>query len=308
MADRVVDQPLPTSKEMIHMTAQQNAQTLASVAADTPADEILKIVNRDGGVIIRNFLTQDQIDRFNADVEPPLKALRPGSKHENELVAAFHGHNTKRLTNLVTHSPTFRSEIVDHPLVHEFSDLVFLEESGTYWMTTAQVIEIGPNSEAQFLHRDLENWYPFLGMGPSGPEVTINFLVALTDFTEENGATRVIPGSNHWSDFEDRGTPEQTIPAVMNAGDALLISGKTAHGGGANQTSDEYRRGVAFTFNAGFLTGEEAYPFLIDMEIAKQLSPRVQRVLGFRSQYPTGSPGLWQVDYSDLGDYLNLGD
>ncbi|GGQ91847.1 phytanoyl-CoA dioxygenase family protein [Streptomyces flaveolus] len=288
------------------MTAQKKDQALTSVAADTPAEEILKIVARDGGVIIKGLLTRDQIDRFNAEIDPPLQALRPGSTHENELVAEFHGRNTKRLTNLVTHSPTFRNEIIDHPLVHEISDQVFLEESGTYWMTTAQVIEIGPGNKAQMLHRDLENWFPFIGMGPKGPEVTINFLVALTDFTEENGATRVIPGSNHWSDFEDRGAPEQTIPAVMNAGDALFISGKTVHGGGANRTDDQYRRAVAFTFNAGYLTGEEAYPFLVDMETARTLSPRVQRVLGFRSQYPTGSPGLWQVDYADLGDYLKL--
>ncbi|MFJ9810574.1 phytanoyl-CoA dioxygenase family protein [Streptomyces sp. NPDC101158] len=288
------------------MTTQKKAQALTSVANDTPAEEILKIVTRDGGVVIKGFLTQEQIARFNSEIEHPLRALAPGSTHQDEIVAAFHGSNTKRLTNLVTHSATFRSEVIDHPLVHEISDLVFLQESGTYWMTTAQVIEIGPGNKAQMLHRDLENWFPFIGMGPAGPEVTINFLVALTDFTEENGATRVIPGSNHWSDFEDRGTPEQTIPAVMNAGDVLLISGKTAHGGGANRTGDEYRRGLAFTFNAGFLTGEEAYPFLVDRELAKTLSPRVQRMLGFRSQYPTGSPGLWQVDYADLSDHLGL--
>ncbi|MFF7775027.1 phytanoyl-CoA dioxygenase family protein [Streptomyces tanashiensis] len=288
------------------MTTQKKTQALTSVANDTPTEEILDIVTRDGGVVIRGFLTQEQIVRFNAEIEQPLRALSPGSTHEDEIVAAFHGSNTKRLTNLVTHSATFRSEVIDHPLVHEISDQVFLQESGTYWMTTAQVIEIGPGNKAQMLHRDLENWFPFIGMGPGGPEVTINFLVALTDFTEENGATRVIPGSNHWSDFEDRGTPEQTIPAVMNAGDVLLISGKTAHGGGANRTGDEYRRGLAFTFNAGFLTGEEAYPFLVDRDLAKTLSPRVQRMLGFRSQYPTGSPGLWQVDYADLGDHLGL--
>ncbi|MEU2654485.1 phytanoyl-CoA dioxygenase family protein [Streptomyces sp. NPDC007325] len=288
------------------MTTQKKTQALTSVANDTPAEEILEIVTRDGGVIIKGFLTQEQIVRFNNEIEQPLRALAPGSTHEDEIVAAFHGSNTKRLTNLVTHSATFRSEIIDHPLVHEISDLVFLQESGTYWMTTAQVIEIGPGNKAQMLHRDLENWFPFIGMGPSGPEVTINFLVALTDFTEENGATRVIPGSNHWGDYEDRGTPEQTIPAVMNAGDVLLFSGKTAHGGGANRTGDEYRRGLAFAFNAGFLTGEEAYPFLVDRELAKTLSPRVQRMLGFRSQYPTGSPGLWQVDYADLGDHLGL--
>ncbi|MFF8380651.1 phytanoyl-CoA dioxygenase family protein [Streptomyces sp. NPDC015661] len=288
------------------MATQKKAQALTSVANDTPTEEILKIVTRDGGVIVKSFLTQEQIARFNTDIEPPMQALRPGSTHENEIVAAFHGSNTKRLTNLVTHSATFRNEILEHPLVHEVCDLTFLPESGTYWMTTAQVIEIGPDSQAQMLHRDLENWFPFIGMGPSGPEVTINFLIALTDFTEENGATRVIPGSNHWSDFEDRGTPDQTVPAIMNAGDVLLFSGKTVHGGGANRTGDEYRRAVAFALNPGFLTGEEAYPFLVDMEIARTLSPRVQRILGFRSQYPTGSPGLWQVDYADLGDYLNL--
>ncbi|MFF0527843.1 phytanoyl-CoA dioxygenase family protein [Nocardia amikacinitolerans] len=288
------------------MTAVQPTKALESVPADTPVADILAIIRRDGGVIIKGFLTKDQIDRFNADVEAPLQALRPGSTHDNEIVAAFHGSNTKRLTNLVTHSPTFRNEIIEKDLVHELCDAVYLEESGTYWMTTAQVIEIGPGNAAQILHRDLGNWYPFIGMGPQGPEVTINFLIAFTDFTEENGATRVIPGSNHWENFEDNGTPEATIPAVMNAGDAIVISGKVVHGGGANKTTDEYRRGVAFAFNPGFLTPEEAYPFLVDRKVAETLSPRVQRVLGFRSQYPTGSPGLWQVDYADLADHLGL--
>jgi ectoine hydroxylase-related dioxygenase (phytanoyl-CoA dioxygenase family) len=288
------------------MTVSTKAEALESVPSDTPIQEILAIVARDGGVIIKNFLTPDQIDRFNADVEPAMEALRPGSTHENEFIAAFHGSNTKRLTNLVTLSPTFRNEIIDHDLVHALSDAVFLEESGTYWMTTAQVIEIGPGNDAQVLHRDLENWYPFVGLGKSGPEAIVNFLIAFTDFTEENGATRVIPGSNHWDDFEDRGRPEDTIPAVMEAGDALFFSGKTVHGGGANRTEHEYRRAVAFALNPGFLTGEEAYPFLVDMEVAKTLSPRVQRLLGFRSQYPTGSAGLWQVDYAELADHLGL--
>jgi ectoine hydroxylase-related dioxygenase (phytanoyl-CoA dioxygenase family) len=288
------------------MTTTPDVASLQSVPRDTPVAEILEIVARDGGVIIKNFLTRDQIDRFNADVNPSMEKLRPGSTHENEIIQMFHGSNTKRLTNLVTLSPTFRNEIIDNDLVHSLCDETFLEQSGTYWMTTAQVIEIGPGNDAQILHRDLENWYPFVQLGKSGPEAILNFLIAFTDFTEENGATRVIPGSNHWDDFEDRGTPEDTIPAVMDAGDALFFSGKTVHGGGANKTTNEYRRAVAFAFNPGFLTGEEAYPFLVDMEIAKTLSPRVQRMLGFRSQYPTGSAGLWQVDYSELGDYLGL--
>jgi ectoine hydroxylase-related dioxygenase (phytanoyl-CoA dioxygenase family) len=289
------------------MTNSASIQSLQSVPRGTPVEEILAVVARDGGVIIKNFLTRDQVDRFNADVESAIEALRPGSTHENELVAAFHGSNTKRLTKLVELSPTFRDEIIDLDLVHDLCDAIFLKESGTYWMTTAQVIEIGPGNDAQMLHRDLENWFPFVGMGKTGPEVIVNFLIAFTDFTEENGATRVIPGSNHWDDFEDRGTPEDTIPVEMQVGDALFFSGKTVHGGGANRTTDEYRRAVAFALNPGYLTGEEAYAFTVDLDTAKSLSPRVQRMLGFRSQYPTGSAGLWQVDYAELGDYLGLG-
>ncbi|MBT2263450.1 phytanoyl-CoA dioxygenase family protein [Rhodococcus erythropolis] len=284
----------------------ETPSSLRSVTTSTPIEDILAIVAEDGGVIIKNFLSADQIARFNADIEEPMAALAPGSTHALEMIADFHGANTKRLTNLVTHSKTFREEILEQDLLHVLCDATFLEESGTYWMTTAQVIEIGPGNKAQMLHRDLENWYPFIGMGPSGPEVAVNFMIAFTDYTEENGATRVIPGSHRWDDFEDRGTPADTIPATMEAGDAFFYSGKTVHGGGANVTADQYRRGVAFALNPGFLTGEEAYPFLVDMEIAKQLSPRVQRILGFRSQYPIGSPGLWQVDYSELGDYLAL--
>ena len=284
-------------------TAVSNLRKLPATA---DVADIRAVVASDGGVIIEGLLTPDQVSRFNAEIESPLTALAAGGKHELEIVNEFHGANTKRLTNLVSHSPVFRSEIIDHDLVHALCDATFLEESGTYWMTTAQVIEIGPGNRAQFLHRDLENWFPFVGMGPAGPEVTLNFLIALTDFTEENGATRVIPGSNHWDDFEDNGTPEGTIPAVMKAGDALFISGKTVHGGGANLTDNEYRRGVAFTFNVGYLTPEEAYPFIVDLEIAKTLSPRAQRLIGFRSQYPPTSAGLWQVDYNELAGVLGL--
>ena len=81
-------------------------------------------------------------------------------------------------------------------------------------------------------------------MGKSGPMVMVNFLIALTDFTEENGATRVIPGSNDWDDYEDRGTPEMTIPAEMKAGDVIFFNGKVSHGGGANVTENERRRGL----------------------------------------------------------------
>jgi hypothetical protein len=279
---------------------------LRSISKDTPAAEILAIVEEDGGVIIEQFLTPDQVRRFNEEIQPAMDALGAGSKNSDEFVQEFHGDNTKRLTNLVTISKTFREEIIDHDLLHELGEGVYREESGDWWMTTGQVIEIGPGNKAQMLHRDLENSYPFIGMGPAGPMVMVNFLIALTDFTEENGATRVIPGSGHWADYEDRGVPEQTIPAEMKAGDVIFFNGKVVHGGGANVTENELRRGVTIPLQPAFLTVEEAYPFLIDLELVKTLSPRVQKMLGFRSLYPKGSPGLWQNNYEEIANVLGL--
>jgi len=290
------------------MTSTETSTVLAlrHVSPETPVAEILKIVDADGGVIIEKFLTDDQVRRVNEEVDPALDKLGAGSKHEDEFAADFHGAQTKRLTNLITLSATFRNEIIDHDLLHELGEAIYREESGDYWMTTAQVIEIGPGNKAQLLHRDLENNHFAIGMGKAGPMVMVNFLIALTDFTSENGATRVIPGSNHWDDYEDRGTPEMTIAAEMKAGDVIFFNGKVSHGGGANVTHSEFRRGLTIPLQPAFLTPEEAYPFLVDLELVKTLSPRVQKLIGFRSLYPKGSPGLWQTNYEDIAGYLGL--
>ena len=117
--------------------------------------------------------------------------------------------------------------------------------------------------------------------GPSADNVTINFLTALCDFTEEKGATRVIPASNHWDDFNEMGSHEDTIPALLNAGDVLLIDGKVVHGGGANTTTDQYRRAMAWSFTIGWLASEEAHAFVVPMDLVKTLP----------AEGP-GSPGL----------------
>ncbi|MCW2757997.1 MAG: phytanoyl-CoA dioxygenase (PhyH)-like protein, partial [Nocardioidaceae bacterium] len=200
-------------------TAPAPTASLRRVPKDAPVDEILEIVDADGGVIIEKFLTEDQVRRFNEETQPALDALDAGSKNDDEFVADFHGNQTKRLTNLVTISKTFREEILEQDLIYDLGEAMFREESGDFWLTTGQIIDIGPGNKAQVLHRDLENNHFAVTMGKSGPMVMVNFLIALTDFTEENGATRVIPGSNTWDDYEDRGTPEATIPAEMKAGD-----------------------------------------------------------------------------------------
>lgn len=118
--------------------------------------KIVEVLNRDGGVIVEKFLTVEQIDGINADIASYMKELNPGSTHSDAFIAEFHGDSTKRLSNLVQRSKTFREQIFDDDLAHEIADAQF-SETGGYWMATTQVIQIGPGEKTQILHRDLEN-------------------------------------------------------------------------------------------------------------------------------------------------------
>lgn len=280
--------------------------SLPDVDRFVPAEEIVRQVRAEGGVVFRQFLDAEQVASINREIEPAMHAIHAGSISDVQLVRDFHGDQTKRLTNIMSMSPTFRSAVLDDDLYHELGEAMFREESGDWWLTSAQVIEIGPGNSAQPLHRDLGNFPPYVRMGPDGPEAIANLLIALNEFTDDNGATRVIPGSNRDADFRDRGDPARTVPAIMQPGDAIYFSGKLLHGGGANVTADRRRRALTVATQPCFLTPEEAYPFLVDIELVRTLPTRVQKLIGFRSVYPKNTPGLWQHNYEELALHLGL--
>jgi ectoine hydroxylase-related dioxygenase (phytanoyl-CoA dioxygenase family) len=281
-------------------------QIIPRVKACEGAEKVHNAMLRAGCVVIEGFLTREQVTQLDQDLDGHFESMHMGAKHESESMQQFHGKQTKRITNVVNHSKVYRHDILDMDLVHSICERAFAHHNSSYWMSAAQGIEINPGNSAQCLHRD-QGLYPFVNLlGPAAPEAMINFLVALTPFTEQNGATRVIPGSHKDADFLDYGHPSQTLPAEMNAGDALLISGKTLHGGGANRSLDERRRGLAFSLSLSSLTPEEAYPFQISMETARTMTKRAQRMVGFRSVYPSDMYGLWQWNASKLEDYIDL--
>jgi ectoine hydroxylase-related dioxygenase (phytanoyl-CoA dioxygenase family) len=287
----------------------EREQPRLSIPRVKSSEEPHKIYNamlEAGCVIIEDFLSPEQVKALNNDLNDPFKNIQMGSKSDDEFIREFHGHQTKRVTNLVSHSKVFRNDVLDMDLVYDLCDLAFASNKSSYWMSAAQAIEINPGNKVQHLHRDQAQYAVFDTLGPDGPEAAVNFFIAITKFTEENGATRVIPGSHEWPDFYDLGHQDMTVPALMKAGDCMFMSGKTVHGGGENKTENESRRGLGFAFTLSYLTPEEAYPFQIKMDTVKTLSKRAQRMIGFRSVYPLSSGGLWQNDYSELADFLEL--
>jgi ectoine hydroxylase-related dioxygenase (phytanoyl-CoA dioxygenase family) len=270
---------------------------------NTPIETLMDALSKSGGVIVRDFIGRDLLDRLNAELDAHVEKSAMGSELTNKEAAAFWGTRTKRFTRLAARTQSF-AELLDHDLMHEWAARAL--ENG-YWLNTGQAMIVGPGEKEQVLHRDLVLWPTFVQGGKDAPEAMVSILLALSDFTEEVGATRVVLGSHRWDDFNRAADPKTAVPSVMPAGSALMYLGKTIHGAGANRTATTWRRGLHMSFVLGWLTPEEASPIAVPWEIAQTYSPRVQRMLGYVSPVlrPHLPPYGWLVDFKDVHAYVN---
>ncbi len=299
---------------MSQVDASRDAQQAAGLKripfASSP-EEVERIVDVDGGVVLTGMLSRDEVRAVNDELDIVMGPLQQGNfgAGEDNFLAALFGSRTKRLQHCVKYSQTYREAFLGKPSLAEFVSAILGGRPGSHSLFSSQAIEIFPGEKPQELHRDGGGFLKALGInGPDSPHILVNTLLALTDVTEENGATRVIPGSHRWNDFSDMGAPEQTIPATMQAGDILLYNGKMCHGGGANTTEDESRRVIATSWSLGLLTPEEAWPFVISIDEVRTYPRQLQAFLGFHSvTYRGEEPGfLWRADMRPLEDYLGL--
>lgn len=271
---------------------------LARFSAKTEIDweKVWKAFERDGGLIVEDFLRGDLLQRMRDEVAPLISKQAPGSTTPG-LWTDFHGDQTKRVTGLPTHSTAWVDLLQDER--YQAMGDRYLGE-GDYWLNTGQLICIGPGETPQMLHRDELNWPQAM----RETEITVTAIFALTDFTEENGATVIAPGSNHWEGLLPDVPEGAACQATMPAGSALLYSGKVIHGGGANRTESEWRVGLHAGFCKGWLRAEENYQLTVPLEVARTLPERVQYLLGFRSYSPEFGARLGLVDYDDAARIL----
>ncbi len=278
--------------------------SLRRVNSETPLDEILAVLEDDGGLIIEGLYPTKLIDSVRDSLIVASDNFEPGAATQGlgPRGNAFVGKNTIRFSSLGKITSDF-FQMLDNEVFGALADELLLPNCGSYWVNTAQAMFIGPNSDAQPLHRDCMNWAQMVRPSwPHGPELTLSSMIALEAITEEIGATRVIPGSHRWDELEKGVHADLTVPAEMGPGDALVYTGKLVHGGGANLTDDRWRRAMHLSFVLGWLTPEESSPIdYTDEELLGQ-SERVQRVLGHRS-YLSDSPsagGLWLRNVEDI--------
>jgi ectoine hydroxylase-related dioxygenase (phytanoyl-CoA dioxygenase family) len=103
---------------------------------------------------------------------------------------------------------------------------------------------------------------------------------ALTDFSEANGATRIVPGSHTRDHSPEYGKHYDSIAAEMPRGSVLVWHGSLWHGGGAN-TTRERRVGIAMNYCAGFVRQQENQQLGIPLETIRQFEPRLRQLVGF---------------------------
>ena len=274
---------------------------LTTLDRETSVDDLLDVLHRDGGVIVRDLLTDEQRRAIVDDLAPSLEATVPGSRSGLEQWELFHGSQTIRFCGLAARSRAFVDHALLHPLLSEVVDRELLSGCADYWLNTGQVMAVGPGERAQYLHRDENNWPEAI---TAEREITLSCMFALNEFTRDNGATVVVPGTQTLRPGLVRGyevTEDDVAYAEMPAGAGLIYSGKVIHGAGAN-TTDELRYGMHVSFVVGWLRPEEASPLQVDRARAAELPSEARRLLGWSSYHSDNGGRTWLVDFEDAAD------
>jgi ectoine hydroxylase-related dioxygenase (phytanoyl-CoA dioxygenase family) len=159
-------------------------------------------------------------------------------------------------------------------------------------------INIGPGEDAQPIHADDQ----LIPIPKPHPPTVCNTMWALTDFTEANGATRLIPGTHLADSSPNYGQHYDSIPAEMPRGSVLVWHGSLWHGGGANST-DQRRVGIAMNYCAGYVRQQENQQLGIPPAVVRGFSPRLQELIG----YGIYSGLIGHIDKQNPASLLNSG-
>jgi ectoine hydroxylase-related dioxygenase (phytanoyl-CoA dioxygenase family) len=242
---------------------------------------IAKVLSDDGCVVVADLASPQTMDQIRAELDQHL-AITSGGNTD------FLGESTRRTGALIARSPTSRS-LITHPRIIDTLDLVLGDHASTFQIDLTQLVTIGPGEPAQMIHRDQWSFdrYQF----PRGFEAEVASMWAVTDFTEEMGATRMVVGSHRWQDDPDDVDPALSVPAVMTKGSVLLYTGSIFHGGGANTTTSS-RIGMNVGYSLGWLRQEENQYLACPPEIARTLPEGLLRLMGYQR-------GSYSIGYAD---------
>ncbi|WP_445169967.1 phytanoyl-CoA dioxygenase family protein [Mycolicibacterium sp. Dal123E01] len=243
--------------------------TAHAAALDETVESDLAALERDGYVVLERLISARACADIAAAVDPLLGPVGRNT---------FEGIDTQRAYSLLAKTRACDG-IVEHPRVLAVLDRLLMPN---YLLSQLQAIKIGPGETEQLLHFD-DGMYPV--PRPRAP-LSAATIWAITDFTADNGATVVIPGSHRWDDNRRPSEADQHVSVAMPAGSVVLFAGTLWHGGGANRTNEQSRLAITAQYCQPWLRPQEAFTLSTPPAIAKAVSEHLRRMIGYSIHPP----------------------
>jgi ectoine hydroxylase-related dioxygenase (phytanoyl-CoA dioxygenase family) len=243
---------------------------MSTHATDTLRAE-LDALATDGLVVLREVLGAGEIAAIKDALALYLDGTHMGRNR-------FEGLRTQRVYALLAKSPVF-GDLVSHPRVLRLLDELL---QPNYLLSAALAIHLGPGGDRQELHFDdgFYSWIP-----RPRRSVGVSVIWAIDEFTDENGATEVVPGSHLWGDERAAADDPRICPVIMPAGSAVVFQGTLWHRGGANR-SKAPRLAITPQYCQPWARQMENMTLAVPFEIAATYPRPVQELIGYSIHPP----------------------
>ena len=234
--------------------------------------EQVEAIRRDGYVVVPDLISQQEVDEIKASLAPWLRGELMGRND-------FEGIRSERVYALLAKAPPV-ARIIEHPDVLALLDALLTPH---YRLSACLAIQVHPGETPQGWHADDSYvWIP-----RPRPMMGVSAIWAFDDFTDDNGATEVIPGSHLWGPDEQAEPDDaRAVRVIMPAGSVVLFAGTLEHRGGAHRGSAT-RLGITPQYCEPWVRQIENMPLAVPPELAGRYSERVQELLGYDIFEPT---------------------
>ncbi|MDP3659420.1 phytanoyl-CoA dioxygenase family protein [Phenylobacterium sp.] len=217
----------------------------------------------------------------------------PGRGKGPRIRLDYGPESNQRVWNLLNRDRVF-SELAEHPLAMR------LLRSVIGWPALLSNISAnitGPGGGDSYVHCD-QQYMPEPWSRPQG----INFVWCLDDFTPDNGATMMAPGSHLENRAPRPGDAAAAhAPLVAPAGSLCAFEGRVWHKTGVNVTADERRAGIFAWYTLPIYRQQENWYLSLNPTVLQFASPTLLELLGYQTKgfgLVNGLPPLWREEHA----------